>query len=53
MSAPVLSRPRNQSTPRVVPGASKEGRAIRGVVFGLLLAIPFWLVLAIVVRWAF
>jgi len=49
MSAPVLSRPRNQSAPSAVTGAPRDGRAIRGVVFGLLLAIPFWLILAVVV----
>ena len=45
MSAPVLSRQRNHPVPSADADASRDGRSIRGVVFGLLLAVPFWLAL--------
>ncbi|MGB7980689.1 MAG: hypothetical protein WCF36_07835 [Candidatus Nanopelagicales bacterium] len=44
MSAPLLSPPRENSNPfaHVPPG---EGLAVRGLLFGLLLVLPFWVLL--------
>ena len=44
MSAPVLSPPRGNTGP--YPQAPpEEGLALRGIIFGLLLVLPFWLLL--------
>ncbi len=48
ISAPVFTPPRRALDSRGFP-APREGLAVRGILFGLLLVMPFWLVLGLIV----
>lgn len=47
MSASVLSSESRGNEELFSQAPSKEGMAVRGIIFGLLLVLPFWLVLGI------
>ncbi len=48
MSAPVFSPPPRALDSRGFP-MPPEGQAVRGIIFGLLLVMPFWAVLGLLV----